>query len=362
MDQRLNLGSEVRELKLGSTFNTPKPRTSFHTLKYDFKPASVDLTKTATLDVSSNNQVTVTMPHLDSSGVPKTVFKGNQRNYTKECVLIIDKTTGEITLEKLHHNIQVKKTRSEPNNRSASGTVLHQSTSNSRPALENNTQRVSNKTKVSTGVRKSALGSFVQRHSPIQGSPSYPHHRSPQQAPVWNANNGQSTLPSIPMIGIDDDFFPTTNITSNSTATSASTASDPSLLLPPQSSYHSLGQSTSSPVRSSGYDMAHSHSNHRSGSNHKYLKNQRSETDRTRSGVDTERCDNGGEHCHKNSSTQMHQSKSHQKYLPDNSEVGVLSSSDSSDSSDSDNDSGSDSDDDDDDDDDDDNNVQSQVI
>lgn len=134
MDQRLNLGNEVRELKLGSTFNTPKPRTSFHTLKYDFKPASVDVNKTATLDVSSNNQVTVTMPHLNSSGVPKTVFKGNQRNYTKECVLIIDKVTGEITLEKLHHNIQVKKTRSETtNNKPASGfsSSQNQSASNS---------------------------------------------------------------------------------------------------------------------------------------------------------------------------------------------------------------------------------------
>lgn len=30
----------------------------------DFKPASVDLSKVATLDVSSNNQVTVTVPHL----------------------------------------------------------------------------------------------------------------------------------------------------------------------------------------------------------------------------------------------------------------------------------------------------------
>lgn len=280
MDRRLNLGNDVRELKLGSTFNSPKPRTSFHTLKYDFKPASIDLSKTATLDVSSNNQVTVTMPHLDSSGVPKTVFKGNQRNYTKECVLIIDKVTGEITLEKLHHNIQVKKTRSETNNKSSSNfsslqsqsqsqsqaqtqsypshlhpqaqiqqssqsqfqsqshlsanaagsssssisnsnsnnntnTNNNNTNSNSKSAkpkmLENNTQRVSNKTRVSTGFRKNAIGPFVQRHSPIQGSPSYPHHRSPQQAPAWNANNGQSTLPSIPLIGLDDDFAPLSN-------------------------------------------------------------------------------------------------------------------------------------------------------
>lgn len=30
----------------------------------DFKPASVDSSKVATLDVSTNNQVTVTVPHL----------------------------------------------------------------------------------------------------------------------------------------------------------------------------------------------------------------------------------------------------------------------------------------------------------
>lgn len=34
MDQRLNFGSEVRELKLGSTFTSGNnARTSFHTLK-----------------------------------------------------------------------------------------------------------------------------------------------------------------------------------------------------------------------------------------------------------------------------------------------------------------------------------------
>lgn len=64
MDNRLNLDSEVRELKLGSTFTNPSPRTVFHTIKYDFKPASVDVNKTASLDVGTNKQVTVTVPHL----------------------------------------------------------------------------------------------------------------------------------------------------------------------------------------------------------------------------------------------------------------------------------------------------------
>lgn len=203
MEDRLNLGCEVRELKLGSTFYSQNPRSSFHTLKYDFKPASVDLSKIASLDVSSNNQVTVTVPHLDGSGVPKTVFKGNQRNYTKECVLIIDKTTGAVTLEKLHHNIQVKKTRSE--------LVAAAKPAPSMPSnkgLENSTQRTMSKTKVSTGIRKTPISAnFINaRHSPLQASPSYPHHKSPQQtAPLWHANNVQSTLPSIPIIGMDDD-------------------------------------------------------------------------------------------------------------------------------------------------------------
>ncbi|GAB0096392.1 Ell-associated factor Eaf [Sergentomyia squamirostris] len=201
MEERLNLGKEVRELKLGTTFTNPNAGTSFHTLKYDFKPASVDPSKMAILNVGSNNQVTVTVPHLDSSGVPKTVFKGNQKNYTKECVLIVDKNTGQVTLEKLHHNIQVKKTRSESTTKSVPPPVVPK-------LVENNTQRTSSKTKVSTGVRKNAITGFVPRNSPHQGSPSYPIHKSPQSAPAWNANNGQSTLPSIPMIGLDDDIVP----------------------------------------------------------------------------------------------------------------------------------------------------------
>ncbi|KAJ6628019.1 Ell-associated factor Eaf, partial [Pseudolycoriella hygida] len=250
MEDRLNLGSDVRELKLGSSFNGNNSRTStsFHTLKYDFKPTSLDLSKVATVDCSSNNQVTVSVPHLDTSGVPKTVFKGNQRSYTKECVLIIDKVTGEITLEKLNTNIQVKKTRSENTNKviSPQPSMLPQ-----RASLENSTQRTVSKTKVSTGVRKNAIGSFVQRHSPIQGSPSYQHHKSPQQAPAWNANNTQSTLPSIPMIELDDIPIVPQNSSSTTlpvTATEQSSYQQPQQLYQPpnlyQQTHHHSAQST----------------------------------------------------------------------------------------------------------------------
>lgn len=198
MGDRFNISPEVRELKLGATFSSQNPKTAFHTLKYDFKPASVDLSKVASLDVSSNNQVTVTVPNLESSGVPNTVFKGNQRKYAKEFVIIYDKVTGTTTIEKLSHNIQVKKTRSEPPNKAIVAPPPQR--------LENNTQRTSSKTRVSTGIRKNTIIGFVPRSSPMQqGSPSNTTvHKSPQSAPVWNANNAQSTLPSIPLI-LDED-------------------------------------------------------------------------------------------------------------------------------------------------------------
>ncbi|XP_055529111.1 ell-associated factor Eaf isoform X2 [Wyeomyia smithii] len=203
MDNRLNLDSEVRELKLGSTFTNPSPRTVYHTLKYDFKPASVDVSKPATLEVGSNKQVTVTVPHLDGSGVPNTVFKGNQRDYSrKECVLIIDRVTGEITLEKLNSNVQVKKTRTESK-------VVQPPPPPPQIKVENSTARQSSKTKITTGSRKNNPISFVPKHSPLQNSPSYHPNKSPLSAPVWNANNTQQTLPSIPIIGLDDgnDFM-----------------------------------------------------------------------------------------------------------------------------------------------------------
>ncbi|CAH2018873.1 unnamed protein product [Acanthoscelides obtectus] len=157
MAEKLGLGNEVRELKIGQSFTNPKS-TAFHTVKYDFKPASVDTNKKATVDVAGNNQVTVTVPHLDGAGVPQTVFKGSQRPYQKECVLIIDRATGEITLEKLSYNIQVKKTRSEYNKlhqdrlSSSQGSNSGSGRSQTPPVAAPTPQRVSTKTRVTTSA------------------------------------------------------------------------------------------------------------------------------------------------------------------------------------------------------------------
>lgn len=108
----LPIDNQPHELKLGSSFE-PNSRVGFHTIRYDFKPASVDTNKEACVEVGAGNQVTVTVPHVEGSGSSHTVFKGNKQPLMKECVLVIDHKKGTYTLEKLTSKITVKKTRQD---------------------------------------------------------------------------------------------------------------------------------------------------------------------------------------------------------------------------------------------------------
>uniref|UniRef100_A0A2K5SHI6 ELL associated factor 2 n=1 Tax=Cebus imitator TaxID=2715852 RepID=A0A2K5SHI6_CEBIM len=137
-----HLDRRERVLKLGESFEK-QPRCAFHTLlkndlsfqnmliifisKYcyfyknwylylfldDFKPASIDTSCEGYLEVGEGEQVTITLPNIEGSTPPVTVFKGSKKPYLKECILIINHDTGECRLEKLSSNITVKKTRVE---------------------------------------------------------------------------------------------------------------------------------------------------------------------------------------------------------------------------------------------------------
>ncbi|XP_076635008.1 ELL-associated factor [Colletes latitarsis] len=214
MAERLGLGPEIRELKLGPTF-TNNRSTAFHTLKYDFKPASVDVSKVARVEVGTNNTMTVTVPHLDGAGIPHTVFKGSQRPYHKECVLIIDRVTGEITLEKLTANIQVKKTRTEPKSQPHLG--IPGGNSSSRPITPVETKRspthgrATGRTKVTSGKkREPSVQLHPKQFSPLRVSPYHgksPPSTSTNSSPV-QSSVAPSTLASLPMIGSDNDDCP----------------------------------------------------------------------------------------------------------------------------------------------------------
>ncbi|EHB05812.1 ELL-associated factor 2 [Heterocephalus glaber] len=107
-----HLGRRERVLKLGESFEK-QPRYAFHTVRYDFKPASIDTSCEGHLEVGKGEQVTITLPNIEGSTTPVTVFKGSKKPYLKECILIINHDTGECRLEKLSSNITVKKTRVE---------------------------------------------------------------------------------------------------------------------------------------------------------------------------------------------------------------------------------------------------------
>lgn len=107
-----NFDNQEHVLKLGETFEK-QPKSAFHTVRYDFKPASIDTSCEGDLEVGKGEQVTITLPNLEGSTAPVTVFKGSKRPYMKECILIVNHDTGEYRLEKLSSNIAVKKTRAE---------------------------------------------------------------------------------------------------------------------------------------------------------------------------------------------------------------------------------------------------------
>ncbi|KAL4222776.1 chromatin modification-related protein VID21 [Mactra antiquata] len=111
-DKSLCVDNETHELKLGASFD-PKSGVAYHSIRYDFKPASVDTSQEAQVEIGQGHHVTLTVPHVEGSGKTHTVYKGNKRSVSKECVLIIDHDTGTFTLERLNNNISVKKTRME---------------------------------------------------------------------------------------------------------------------------------------------------------------------------------------------------------------------------------------------------------
>nr|XP_026690426.1 ELL-associated factor 1-like isoform X2 [Ciona intestinalis] len=125
MDSNLMFSNDgtVHTIEMGNTFRKKK-RTAFHTVRYDFKPASVDLNQEGQMDVGENNDVTVTLPHSQGS---QSVYKGSKKPVQKECVLIYDPTSGSFTLERITSQIQVKKTRQ-------AGNIKPQQTSTLPPA------------------------------------------------------------------------------------------------------------------------------------------------------------------------------------------------------------------------------------
>lgn len=187
--ERLRVAGPAKALRLGDTFNKASKAQAYHTIRYDFKPQSIDTQKMGTVEIEENHEVTVAVPHREGSGQSQTVFKGNEKPIAKECLLIIDHKTGEISLERLSNHITVKKTREEGSSRMNSHrppTPLNQGHKSSPP------QKFS--------PSHNSRGPGTTGSSPSRSRPSPSHHK------VSPPNNRNSS--SIPSKSPSNSFMP----------------------------------------------------------------------------------------------------------------------------------------------------------
>ncbi|KAI3355724.1 hypothetical protein L3Q82_004312 [Scortum barcoo] len=183
-----NFDNQEHVLKLGETFEK-HPKSAYHTVRFnfklfqtseavavkvlaavsiesdDFKPASIDTTCEGDLEVGKGEQVTITLPNLEGSSAPVTVFKGSKRPYMKECILIVNHDTGEYRLEKLNSNIAVKKTRAEGSSKIHSR--MEQQTSRLSQQIKSNSSSSSSSNKMSAGYKSSPPKEKTSPASPM---------------------------------------------------------------------------------------------------------------------------------------------------------------------------------------------------
>lgn len=218
------IDDERHELRLGNSFD-PNSRVGFHSIRYDFKPASVDTSKEACVEVGAGNQVSVTVPHIEGAGVPHTVFKGNKQPVMKECVLIIDHDKGTYTLEKLSSKVTLKKTRSE----GSSKAMQH---------ISGRVTPVDRKARPSTPTKaKKPVKSSPGHEPPPAPVPSEPPKVSGTQETAAVAEMSDSSSSSSSSSDDDDDEMEDVMPAPVSSAPKGPTVSKPSAPAPPVNSF-----------------------------------------------------------------------------------------------------------------------------
>ncbi|OVA00410.1 Transcription elognation factor Eaf [Macleaya cordata] len=91
-------------LTLGSSFKDHTSTKKFCTLRYEFKPASIDKNQPGSLHKNKDNRVTVEF-HNNQPGKPKVSFEGSNEDYKdNDAVLFFDGHT--FRLERLHRAVK----------------------------------------------------------------------------------------------------------------------------------------------------------------------------------------------------------------------------------------------------------------
>lgn len=180
----------------------------FFPLLDDFVPASIDPNKTSAVDFGYNGKVTITMPNVEGSGTTESVYQGQHKPHQKECVLIIDNETGDITLERLNQGMIVKKARLRQEDLTGKSLALNKGLPLPPPPVSfngsNNSQVAGISTSQSKEKRPASLktngssGPKMAKHSPpisngtssFSSKPKTSTTPSPPSMPIFSANTG----------------------------------------------------------------------------------------------------------------------------------------------------------------------------
>ncbi|XP_066912944.1 ELL-associated factor 2-like [Clytia hemisphaerica] len=210
--------SEGKEysLRLGTSFEKgSRAQESFHVLRYDFKPASIDTSQPAELTFGSNKECVVTYPNQDQGS---TTFKGGRKPGAKECILIIDKETGDITLERVSTTIPLKKSRSGTVDRSAEMTRKTNTTPVSLPRKKATSHSSKHKS------HDTSSSSNNQQHDSSQTSSGYGSQNSAQSKS--NVAQQQSKQPPVQKPAQPKDTSGSSSSDSSSDSDSSDSDSD----------------------------------------------------------------------------------------------------------------------------------------
>ncbi|EEF31322.1 ELL-associated factor, putative [Ricinus communis] len=122
-------------LTLGPSFKDDTSNNKYCTLRYEFKPASIDKTKAGTLHKNKENRVSVEFQN-NQLGKPKVTFEGSSEDYKEnDAVLFFDGQT--FRLERLHRAVkQLRHLRMPGESASASAAPTATSAAQAGPGIE----------------------------------------------------------------------------------------------------------------------------------------------------------------------------------------------------------------------------------
>lgn len=200
-----NFGSGPHQLKIGKSFDR-KDKSVFHSIRYDFTPLSVDENRMGKLEVEERSGVSVTLPH--TNGVDATKYTGPAKEANaRDCILIFDQETGELTLERLSNQILLKKTRAERNPESSSSSHPEPPLPSGKPGNPYEVKREPDKPRMGSNGRpttpsSSSSSSKSKRTEDQSGSPAPSPARPQISAPSQGLSESSDSSSSS---GSDSD-------------------------------------------------------------------------------------------------------------------------------------------------------------